>query len=349
MKKESNVIVANTVERLKEYYPYDEESRTFTLPFHYEKLDDIIVDKHQVSKKPQVSYQLLSEIEEILHSIPSRYKADIEITIDDYQGYEPEVVMQSIKDTALAKQFGGGQQLKKDSIKAGILAVLGVFWIILSYAGQLFNWWGDPNSITSNAISGVLSIFAVIFYWEAVDMMIIHENKFIREFKHFLSKAKNIIIKDNNGKEIKEPIKNIGPAFNSYKTRVASEYITVLSSFIFFTFIMLRVIRYLGVLLLTHQEVAVYEMVISPVLLVLMCVTAVFGILIYRGYLRLLVPSMILTVLLLAVSSINLTFVLIHNEASELVVSAAAYLVIAVANIVGLVMRFCLTRLRKSF
>ena len=177
-KKEYSVINQHTVNRLKEYYDYNEAEKTFVIPFHYGSLDEILVNK-KVTKKPKVDSKILNDIEYALHEIPNGYTADVELIIDDYQGYDSGFVMQQVKDTFLDRQFVGIDQHKRNSIKAGMLTLVGICWIVLAFVGQTFGWWGESNTFTSGIITGFLNIFAAVFIWEAVSMTVIHGNPFI--------------------------------------------------------------------------------------------------------------------------------------------------------------------------
>ena len=53
-KKENSVIVIDVINRLQEYSPYDEDSRTFTIPFYFEKVEEIIDKKHHTTKKVSI-------------------------------------------------------------------------------------------------------------------------------------------------------------------------------------------------------------------------------------------------------------------------------------------------------
>lgn len=346
-KENKSLIVQDAVDRLKEYYPYNEEDKTFTISFHYDHLDDILVNKTQPSQKIHVNNQLLLDIENNLHSIPKGYHADIEITIDDYQGQEQDKVMKAINDTILDHQFIGSQELKGVSIRAGILALVGIFWILLSYAGQAFNWWGDDSSVTNNAISGILSIFAVVFGWEAVNTVIIHQNHFIKEFRHFIGRARYLSIKDNKGQECREPVTDIGYPFKYYHSRAVSEYCLMFSSYTFFAIAMLQIIRYFSAFFIIHKDIGQYELIIASIVLSSMIALGVFGVLIYKGYLKLLLPSAIINGLLLGASVTNLVLTIYTHLPTQNIVGAIITVASVIAFTVGLTIKYYLFKRKK--
>ena len=347
-KKENSVIVIDVINRLKEYYPYDEDSRTFTIPFYFEKVEEIIDKKHHTTKKVSIKKEFLQELEDALYSIPDGYYANIEVNINDYQEYNQEIIMQSINDLASDQQFRGFERYRKDCIKAGIITILGAFWIILSFAGEFFGWWGDINSTTNNVITGFFSIFAVVFIWEAVSMVVIHIDPFIVEFGHLLSKMKYFILKNNEGVELKEQLSDISFSFKYYRLRAASDYIFLFSSFSFFGLDILRAMRYFGAYLLSHYEIGTYEIVTTSILFTMMTVLGVFGILIYRGYIKFIIPSFAINALTLFVAIANLIFTINQNEPKENVVSAIFIIAISVIVFVGLFIKHFLCYKRKQ-
>lgn len=337
--KEHNVINQKAVDRLKDYYPYDEDSRTFTITFHFKSVSDVLVEEHLDSKMPLVSPKIIEEISEKLHSIPDGYHANVEIIIDDYQGHDEELIVHAIKDAAYDRQYVGSQQYKNIAIRAGIVALAGIFWIVLAYAGDYFKWWGDPTSITSNVLSGILNVFAVVFVWEAVNTIIIHQNPFIKEFRYFIKRMKYLIIRGKDGKENKMLLTSVGP-FSHYRLRASSEWLLMFGSIFFFIIIMLRLIRYFNAVFTTYYDVRTYELIITPVLLSLFFILSISAVLIYKGYLKLLFPSLILNYVAFFIAVADLMLVFIGHAPRENIVSAIIVMVSSVLLTIGLSIRY---------
>lgn len=347
-KQEYSLINQEALERLQRYYPYDEESKTFTITFHFERVSQF-ADEHQVTKSLKIRHHILMEIEQTLHAIPEGYHGDVEIIIDDYQGREKSEVMQALQDIALERQFIGSQQYKKDSIKAGVLVLIGVCWIILSSAGALLNWWGKETSLTHNLITGFLNVFAVVFIWEAVNTIVIHGNPFIKEFRHLLKKLRYFIVKDNKGEQEKLLLTDIGYSFSHYRSRAVSEYLIMFSSFAFFGLVLVKLIRYSGILFVTHENIALYEIVAASILLVTTCILGIFGVLIYRGHLKLLLPSAVLNAFALFTAIANIIFFLNNGEPLEKIVTAIFIIFADIAFTVGLGIKYYLFNKKKLF
>ena len=340
-KKEPSLVKEATIERLKQYYPYDEESKTFTIPFHYEKLDELLVNKKQVTKKPKVDGEFVFMVSEILTEIPRGYKADIEVYIDDYQGYDRRMALSALKDVAIDRQFVGSEQYKWDSIRSGIITLVGICWLLLSFIGQSLSWFGSMASYSSNIISGLLNVFAVVFIWEAVGLLIIHSNPFIKAFRHIISKMRYIIVKDKEGEE-RKLLSEIGYSFSHYRTRATSEYLIMIASFAFFALVMIRLLRYVNTIVILESTIANHDIIISSFLLTLMTVLGAFGVLIYRGHLKLLFPCVVVNSLLIVASIINLVFTYVNNDPVEIIFTAIIIMIMVVAFTIGLALRFYL-------
>ena len=345
-KQEYSLINQAALGRLKRYYPYDEENKTFTIIFHYDNVGQF-ANEYQVTKALKIRHDALVEIEKTLHSIPNGYHTNIEIIIDDYQGREKSEVMQALQDVALERQFIGSQQYKRDSIKAGILVLIGVCWIILSSTGAFLNWWGKETSLTHNIITGFLNVFAVVFIWEAVNTIVIHGNPFIKEFRHLLKKLKYLIVKDKKGEEEKILLTNIGYSFDHYRKRAVSEYLIMFSSFAFFGLVLVKLIRYSGILFVTHENIALYEIVAASILLVTTCILGIFGVLIYRGHLKLLLPSAVLNAFALFTAIANIIFFLHNKEPLEKIVTAVFIMIAVVGFTIGLSIKYYLYNKKK--
>ena len=334
MKTERNLIKAEAVERLRRYYAYDEKTRTFTIPFHFASVDDILVDPSSVCAFPKITPEVLTRISDTLDTIPSGYFASIELIIDDPKGYDISTLERAFKDMAMERQFVGSTDTKSNFIKAGILTMIGVLVILLSYFGEVFRWWGSVDSLDHSIEYGFFNVFAVVFIWEAVGIVVIKRNAFLGRFRRFLRKAEGIRIKTGEGTDVFFPVEELGFTFSSYRLRAVSDYMIAFASF---TLIGLSLVRVSYFLLASNIQQM--EIITSSIMIALACAEGVLGILIYNGRVHLLWPCLIGSLALLAIVIVIFSHALVGNLAPSVIGSSAFTLAVTLAFIAGLAMK----------
>lgn len=346
MPQERNSIKSKAVERLRRYYPYDEATRTFTIQLHYQRMDEILVDSHIVTSSPKIDPEKLLDVLNLIREIPNGYYADLQLTVDDCQGIDKDVVLRAIADAASERNYIGDNERKSNVIKAGILTVVGVLAILVAYVGSDLRLWGDTDSITYSIVTGFLNVFATVFIWEAVGVVVLNGNKPLKDFQRLLRHSKSLTV-ELGGDSTRVLVSEIAHSVAYYRVKLISDYALVFSSYFLFTMVIARIIYFPMVFFVTHENLGPLQVIVSAGLVLLMGAVGVMNLMIYKGEAKMVLPNIVVAGGLLALSIVNVVFVLIGKVAEEHIVAAFFVAICAIGSLVALGLQAYLAHKRK--
>lgn len=161
---------------LREYYAYDEGKKTFTIPITYDKAEDLldsdVMDPHN---HPKFKKEAMENVKEILLNLPTGTKADIQLRIEDYQGYDPDVLLSSFGEAIKLNQHRSRLEQKRSGLTATVLALIGGAILFVYIFGRFNGWYGEEGvSMSYDFITEVLDIVAWVFLWEAVSVLFLY-------------------------------------------------------------------------------------------------------------------------------------------------------------------------------
>ena len=190
---------------LKKYYAYDEASKVFTIALHYEKVTDILYkEMKSVSGVPMMSEEFLSDVTGILEDIPRGYRADIILKIDDYEGYDEKVIMESFNDMLEFSRlkYSGGSQ--KKYYQVATLLVVGLLLLFCGIFSGLENWWHifDSEKLFGDLFENLLEISGWVFCWEAVSMLFLEDSDDMVKGHSIISKLARVSLTDKKDKVV---------------------------------------------------------------------------------------------------------------------------------------------------
>lgn len=130
------------LEVLGKYYEIDHKNKIVKIPFHYKKVSDLIDTHIVVKENPVFKNDLLKDISYLLHRIPDGYKIDVDLHIDDYEGYSPELISGSITDWFEMFHYDVMRKNKEKSstvIKLVLIGILSFSLLLFMNAIKWFN------------------------------------------------------------------------------------------------------------------------------------------------------------------------------------------------------------------
>lgn len=150
---------------LEKYFNIDQINKIAYLNLHYDKASDIL---NLTSSKDNylINDDVINSINNLIKMIPSKFKVEINLTIDDYMDYEKEDILKSFNDSIEMNYYQREQLAKYRNLKVGFLVAIGV--LLLSAMVYFKSNYIDSNELSTNIISEVIDITAWVFIWEAV-------------------------------------------------------------------------------------------------------------------------------------------------------------------------------------
>ena len=204
-KKPLNMKVARQIEILQKYYDIDVDNRVINFVLYYEKASDILVnDVTTLGDAPRFNNDVLRRVSEILDSFPVEFKVNLSLQIDDYEGYHPDALLESLKDALEMFNYA----VYRDKGLRWLMSAIMVFVSMTILYLRLFA--GDKGLInTEGMLYEMLDIIAWVFLWQAVTIMFLTPNEYRSiSFKimrrllsvSFLDKDKNTLVKAESNK-----------------------------------------------------------------------------------------------------------------------------------------------------
>jgi len=190
------------LETLKKYYKVDYQNRVITIPIHYAKVSDIVDPNFSNKNHPFIRQEFLASISSKLHSIPIEFVLDVDIKIDDYEGYNEKAVIESIQDAFEIFHFDVVKERTKSNLKVAILIILGVTilaWLFYLCSKKIIGQAGDPTHDTVHEL--IYTVGAVVL-WEAVYIIFLPDDSYKDISYTLLWRISNIRLLDNNNKVI---------------------------------------------------------------------------------------------------------------------------------------------------
>lgn len=92
--------VKHRLEVLRKRYGYDEESKTFDIVLHYERVSDLFKMRQDHAKVPMMNSDVLDMISDQRAYIPNGFKAKFSPVIDDFEDYNPKIILSAFDSRA---------------------------------------------------------------------------------------------------------------------------------------------------------------------------------------------------------------------------------------------------------
>ncbi len=233
MKKKKEILTPTKnrqIELLKKYYEVDEEKRVVKITLAYEKASELFVTDYSSEEHPEFKSEILSRVSEIISRVPIEYKVELSFAIDDYEGYDPDKLLESFNDLVELNHYEVVNEGKKKSLKVALLLVAGIICLIFMIAGNHNGWFGeDPYK---DLISEIVDIVGWVFIWEAVSMLFLSPSEERLRTVKLRARVSSVSFKDGNTNEIKSEEK-CEEIFESWvgesKTKKASKDLLLIS------------------------------------------------------------------------------------------------------------------------
>lgn len=197
--KSLSINAKRELEVLSHYYQVDYEKQVVTIPAHFHKASEIILNYIGDKKHPVIVDGFLEDLSKISHSIPAPFQVSVSLTIDDYEGYSHNAIMNSMQDALEVFNYNIKKQRNVNHIKMSLLIAAGVVifaWLFYVCSFKFF----EEEETLHNTIHEIIYTIACVLLWEGVYILFLPEQKYESVSFSILQKIKEIALKDKKGK-----------------------------------------------------------------------------------------------------------------------------------------------------
>ena len=218
--------------KLSHTFSLDRENKVFDIPLHFEKASDMFCSNADFEEIPKISDDTTDNLLQILSDIPKGYKADISVTVDDYEKWSFRSIMKGIENALFFRHQRYLLENSRKGMKVGILMFVGVSLILILNIGNFNAWWGS-DSVTSEIFTYMLDLFGCVLIWESIYGMFVDRSDEIVFEKEISEKVNSIALVDETGKKVlaEEDKEDITSVMNRNRKKSLSDKMLLLSGF----------------------------------------------------------------------------------------------------------------------
>lgn len=194
------------LEILGKYHEIDETNKVIHVKLHYEKATDIILSDMGDKEHPMFGRDIIERVSDILNTFPKDYKIDLDLKIDDYEGYDPSLLLHALSDNFELEHYRTQKQTKKTWLLVMILLFIGVGLLLLLTVLKETNVIGE--SLGDLVFDYFIDTAACVFMWEAVSQLFIYPAEFVVTNAKVFSLFSGVKFLDKKGNIVAEANKN---------------------------------------------------------------------------------------------------------------------------------------------
>lgn len=187
--------IARQIELLKKYYDIDDEKRVIYVVLHYSSVSEVLATDISCKGAPHFSRAILNRVSDLLDTFPAGFDVDLTLKFDDYEGYEPSLLMSAFKDNLEMVHYSCYKEKKYNYLLAAILAAVSAALI----GARLF---AMNNKLIdgSGVLQEMIDISAWVFLWEAVTIIFLSVSEKMEIATKVISHLSAISFVDKTGK-----------------------------------------------------------------------------------------------------------------------------------------------------
>ena len=234
MDKIDSKLNSRQIELMKKRFDVDEENKIVKLDLYYEKADEIL-ESNVDTKVPNFDREKFGRIKELISDFPLDYKADLNIKIDDYEGYKPEELLDGFNDAVELTHYSGNRAHKKKWVQIVFLLLAGILLLNIMARGVLENWL-DLNETSTDVLREVFDITSWVFIWQAVSLWFLSPTEDRVTSLTLSHRIRNVAFLDNKDKVlVQEDYRECYDNTNhEKKLRTVGKYLLLISGAAFF-------------------------------------------------------------------------------------------------------------------
>lgn len=189
------------LEVLSNYHEVDYDNRLIIITFSCKEISEYLDPTLSTKEKPYFSKELLAKISDVSHSVPSDFNIKVNLKVDDYCGYDPEVIKNSMSDAFELFAYDVRVETNKLGIRTASLIFIAITlfaWLFFVCYSKIFFTYNseDPNSrLVYEIVFGVGSALL----WQAAYFIFLPQSDYASIYYSILDRIKYFSLLDKDG------------------------------------------------------------------------------------------------------------------------------------------------------
>lgn len=164
------------MQNIMDFCDFDTNRGVATMHVHFKCAEEIVDTQLSTPEHPILLKDSIKRMDYYMKLVPTDFKVEFSITVDDYQGYNPEILLQAYKKEIRKNYYSKREHNKTINIACLILAIIGIVLLIIKVAGIQYEWFGPASTIIALFIISFLEIFSEVFFEESLIFLFINNN-----------------------------------------------------------------------------------------------------------------------------------------------------------------------------
>lgn len=154
------------IQNLERFCDVDYKKAVVTMRLHFQSVSEVTDANRSDGDNLVISTEIIQLFENNCKKVPNKFKVDFQITFEDYQGYDPEVVRSSLLNAMDIQKYRKHASKKKKQSKMGIFLVVGTFLMLLVVLNEKNNWFAFSGITMSMILSCMLEMMFELYFEE---------------------------------------------------------------------------------------------------------------------------------------------------------------------------------------
>lgn len=177
---------------LSKYYKINWKTFEVVIPLYYESATDVVFENGSNNSTLELRPEVLERISDIMDCFPKKFKCCIELTINNYNGYDHQGIMDAITSEIELFYYKCLEDQKKTRLKANIFFLIAsIFLLIENIISVNF---AEENLVSIPIITSICEVVAWVLTWSAVEFLFFINLRFNGISKYLVTKLKSIKI-----------------------------------------------------------------------------------------------------------------------------------------------------------
>ena len=152
------------MQNLKGLCDFDIKTGIAMVHIRYSHADDIVDTNFGSPESPVIKAEAIDYLEQILDIVPQEFSVKVSMSIEDYQGYDPQILIDSYDSAAETLDYTEKNGKKKKSILMLFFILIGLFFLVISIVAKKNNWFGfGGNGFSMIAVILIEALFEIYY------------------------------------------------------------------------------------------------------------------------------------------------------------------------------------------